>query len=65
MLKIYVCETQIQAATVIAREGADKLVDTGANPTVDALIVDRDATGAEKLIRNYTAQSKHILVFKL
>jgi hypothetical protein len=65
MLKIYICENQEQAATVVLREGRNKLVNAGDNPVLDTLIIDRDASGTEKAIRNYTGQSKYVLVFNI
>lgn len=64
MLKIYICDNQTQAATVILKEGQANLVDTGPNPSADCLIISRNSQGAEAAIGNYTGQSKHILVFR-
>lgn len=64
MLKIYICDDQTQAATVILKEGREKLLDTGPNPHTDCLVIGRDAAGAETAIRNFTGQSKHVLVFR-
>jgi hypothetical protein len=65
MIKIYICDDQAQAATVILKEGQEKLINTGANPTPDCLVIRRDSSGTEVPIGNFTGQSKHVLVFKI